>query len=146
MFRRLAAIFLLYSISLGCTMWKKPPSGATGGEQLEKLFWQDVQAKNWAQVDKHVAETFAGTGPAGPVDRAGFLRDLQKSPLTQFSLSECTSQLNGADTMVTCTLHAQWAGQPSASSTLSVWQHLKKGWIMVAHAESKPAAAATGSF
>ena len=140
---RLALLLLLLVPAFACTMWKNPPSGwsgATGGEQLERLFWQDVQAKHWAEVDKRLAATFAGTGPAGTMDRAAFLRYLQTSPLTQFSLSECTTQLNGADTMVTCTLHAQWAGQPSTSSTLSVWQQLKKGWVMVAHAQGKTAA------
>ena len=137
---RLPVLVLLLVPTLACNLWKKPASGwsgATGGEQVEKLFWQDVQAKNWAEVDKRVAATFAGVGPAGTMDRAGFLRHLQTSELTQFSLSECQSQLNGADTMVTCTLQAQWAGQSSTSSTLSVWQPLKKGWLMVAHSESK---------
>jgi hypothetical protein len=141
---RLALLLLFFIPTLACNMWKKPPSGwsgATGGEQVEKLFWQDVQAKNWAEVDKRVAATFAGAGPSGTMDRAAFLRNLQASPLTQFSLNECKSQLNGADMMVTCILHAQWAGQPSTSSTLSVWQQLKKGWLMVAHSESKLSAA-----
>ncbi|MBZ5568303.1 MAG: nuclear transport factor 2 family protein [Acidobacteriia bacterium] len=140
MSNRLALIVLLLASTLACNMWSKPASGwtgATGGEQIEKLFWQDVQAKNWAEVDRHVADTFAGTGPGGTTDRAAFLRDLQKAPLTDFSLSECNSHLNGADMVVTCTLQAQWAGQPSTASTLSVWQQLKKGWVMVAHSESK---------
>jgi hypothetical protein len=143
MSNRLTVLVLLLVPALACNMWKKPASGwsgATGGEQVEKLFWQDVQAKSWAEVDRHVAATFAGAGPAGTMDRAAFLRHLQASPLTQFSLRECQSQLNGADLMVTCTLHAQWAGQPSTSSTLSVWQQVKKGWLMVAHSESQLAA------
>lgn len=143
MSKRLALIVLFLAPTLACNMWSKPASGwtgATGGEQIESLFWKDVQAKNWAEVDKHVADTFAGTGPGGSLDRASFLRDLQKAPLTEFSLSECSSHLNGADMFVTCTVRAQWAGQPSAVSTLSVWQQLKKGWVMVAHSESKLAA------
>jgi hypothetical protein len=138
--QRLTAIVLLMMFALGCTMWSKPASGwtgATGGEQIEKLFWKDVQARNWAEVDKHVADTFAGTGSGGTMDRAAFLRDLQKAPLTDVSLGECNSQLNGPDMIVTCTLRAAWAGQPANTSTLSVWQQWKKGWVMVAHSDSK---------
>jgi hypothetical protein len=138
--KRLAVLLLFLAFTLACNMWSKAASGwsgATGGEQIERLFWKDVQSKNWAEVDKHVAATFAGSGPAGTMDRAAFLRDLQRTALTEFSLSECNSQLNGADVMVTCTLRAQWSGQPSTSSTLSVWQQLKKGWVMVAHADTQ---------
>jgi hypothetical protein len=140
MLRRLCAIVLLLVSASACNMWSKPASGwtgATGGEQLEKLFWEDVQARNWAEVDKHVAATFAGAGASGTADRAAFLRDLQKSPLTQFSLSECNSQSNGADLVVTCTLRATWAAESVQAATLSVWQQLKKGWIMVAHSQSR---------
>jgi hypothetical protein len=140
MHTRLALVVLLLAPALACNMWSKPASGwtgATGGEQIEKLFWQDVQAKNWAEVDKHVAATFAGAGAAGTAGRDAFLRDLQKTPLTDLSLSECVSQANGADLMVTCTLRANWAGEPVTAATLSVWQQLKKGWVMVAHSESK---------
>ena len=140
MFRYFVLIVLLFIFTLGCNIWSKPASGwtgAAGGEQIEKLFWQNVQAKNWAEVDKHVAATFAGAGAAGTAVRDAFLRDLQKTPLTDFSLSECASQTNGADLMVTCILRANWAGEPVNVATLSVWQQLRKGWVMVAHSESK---------
>ena len=139
----LVLIVALLAPTLACSMWSKPASGwkgATGGEQIERLFWKDVQDKNWAEVDRHVASIFSGAGPGGAMDRAAFLRELQKAPLTHVSLSECTSQLNGADMIVTCTLRASWAGQAVNSSTLSVWQQLKKGWVMVAHSESRLAA------
>lgn len=135
-----AIIVLFLAAALGCSMWSKPASGwtgATAGEQVEKLFWRDVQAKNWAEVDRHIAASFVGAGPAGSMDRAAFLRDLQEGRISGASLSECASQLNGADMMITCTLRAQSAGQPYDCATLSVWQQLKKGWVMVAHAESK---------
>jgi len=137
---RLVPIVLLVASTVACNMWSKPASGwtgATGGEQIEQLFWKDVQGKNWTEVDRHVAATFAGVNSAGSMDRAAFLRDLQKAPLTDFSLSECNSRLNGADMVVTCTLRASWGGAPASSATLSVWQQLKKGWVMVAHSESR---------
>ena len=140
MAKRLAVLFLLLASTVACNMWSKPASGwtgATGGEQIEQLFWKEVQAKNWTEVDRHLGDTFAGTGPGGITDREAFLRDLQKAPLAEFSLSECNSRLNGADIIVTCTLRANWGGSSISSATLSVWQQLKKGWVMVAHSESR---------
>jgi hypothetical protein len=140
MSRKLAGILLLLASTVACNMWSKPASGwtgATGGEQIEQLFWKDVQAKNWTEVDRHVGGTFAGAGPGGVTDRAAFLSDLQKAPLAEFSLSECSSRLNGADMIITCTLRANWGGTSTNSATLSVWQQLKKGWVMVAHSESR---------
>ncbi len=136
----LALIVLLLLFTPACTMWSKPASGwsgATGGEQIERLFWKDVQAKDWSEVDRHLAATFSGVGPSGSLDRAGFLDELKKSAMGEFSLSECHSQINGGDTIVSCTMRAQRGGQPVASATLSVWQPLKKGWVMVAHSESR---------
>lgn len=141
MHTRLALIVLILLPTLACSMWSKPASGwpgATGGEHIEKLFWKDVQDKNWAEVDRHVATAFAGAAASGALDRAAFLRQLQSAPLLDFSLAECHSQSNGADLMVTCTLRANWDGTaPATVATLSVWQQLKKGWVMVAHSENK---------
>jgi len=136
---RLFLLVLVAAMTAGCNMWSKPASGwtgATGGEQIEQLFWKDVQAKNWTEVDRHVAGIFAGTSGAGKTDRAGFLRDLQKVPLTDLALSECESHMNGGDLIITCTMRANWGGQAAHSATLSVWQQLKKGWVMVAHSDS----------
>ncbi len=136
---RLSLVLVILAATVGCNMWSKPASGwtgATGGEQIEQLFWKDVQGKNWAEVDRHIAATFAGTSAAGTMDRAAFLQQLQSAALTDFSLSECSSHLNGADVMITCTIRANKGGRNVTSASLSVWQQLKKGWIMVAHSES----------
>ncbi len=138
MLQRLIVIFLALVLMAACNMWSKPASGwsgATGGEQIEKLFWKDVQAKNWTEVDRRLADTFTGSGPSGTFDRNGFIKQLQTSNLSDVSLSECTVQSNGADLVVACTAHASQA----AFSTLSIWQQLNKGWVMVAHAESPQA-------
>ncbi len=140
MFRRLATLILLFAATTACNMWSKPPkgwSGATGGEQIENLFWKDVQEKDWKEVDRHLAATFTATGPEGHADRAAFLQRLQQHAVSEVALSGCNVQTNGADLVVACTLQARFAGQPPSSfSTLSVWQQLKKGWVMVAHAET----------
>lgn len=137
--RPIVVVFVLVCTA-ACTMWKKPGTGwsaATGGEQLEKLFWEDVKAKDFKSLEHHVAATFAGAGPGGPMDRAAFMRELQEYQLTSVSLANCATQLNGADLMVSCVVRREGStpGMPAAS-TLSVWQQLKKGWVLVAHSES----------
>ncbi len=146
MCKRLIVLLAVFTFTLGCSMWNKPVSGwkgATGGEQIEQLFWKDVQAKNWQEVDRHLAGTFTATGPGGLLDRSGFMNSLQQSGISDVSLSDCKVQSNGADLVVACTVHAR-STQASATafSSLSVWQQLKKGWVMVAHSQS-PLASAT---
>jgi hypothetical protein len=134
MLKRAAAMVLLLASTVSCSMWNKPAtgwSGATGGEQLERLFWDDVKAKNTKSLDQHIAATFAGTGATGPQDRASFMSQLQAYELRAVTLSDCSSKLNGIDLMITCVLHRDG----TTVSTLSVWQQLKMGWVMVAHAE-----------
>ncbi len=139
MLKRLMVIIVLLWCTLGCNMWSTPASGwkgATGGEQIEALFWKDVQAKNWAEVDRHLADTFVASGPAGAMDRSGFLGKLQQAAPSEVSLTECSSHLNGDSLIVTCKLRGQRGGENFTSATMSVWQQLKKGWVMVAHAET----------
>ena len=136
MLTRTALVLALAVSFLGCTMWEKPKpgwSGATGGEKLEKLFWDDVKSNNFASVEAHVASSFTGTQPSS--DRAAFLQTLKSYRLTSVSLSECSSQLNGADLMITCQVERE-GSSAARVSTLSVWQQYKKGWLMVAHAET----------
>ena len=63
MLKRTALVLLLATTMSSCNLWKNPPkgwAGATGGEQLERLLWDEIKAKNWAELDKpDHAETLA---------------------------------------------------------------------------------------
>jgi len=136
-------VALLACSAVACNMWSNPPkgwTGATGGEQLERLFWDDVKAKDLKNIEQHVASTFSGSGAAGAVDREAFLRQLRSYQLVNVSLSQCSDQLNGGDLIVTCVVHREGTTGDGTASTLSVWQQLKKGWVMVAHSETPLAA------
>lgn len=140
MLKRALVIVFVLVITAACTMWQKPGTGwsaATGGEQLEKLFWDDVKARDSKSLEQHIGATFAGSGPNGPMDRAALLRELQGYQLTSVSLANCATQSNGTDLMVACIVRREGSAPGNrAVSTLSVWQQMKKGWIMVAHSES----------
>ena len=138
MFARAALAVTLVFSSVACTMWSKPAkgwAGATGGENIEKLFWDDVVNKNFTKVEAHVSSSFAGSSPAGPMDRAAFLQQLRSQPITAVNLSDCATHLNGADVIIACVVQRTGA-RPEKVSTLSVWQEYKKGWLMVAHSEA----------
>lgn len=138
MFTRTTIALALAVSCVACTMWSKPAkgwAGQTGGDTIERLFWDDVVQKNFAKVDAHVASSFAGSGPAGPIDRAAFLQWLHAAQITAVHLNDCSTRVNGADVIITCVAEREGSAAEHVT-TLSVWQEYKKGWLLVAHAES----------
>ncbi len=146
MLKRTTLVLLLALATSSCSMWKNPPKGwggATGGEQLEKLFWDEIKAKNWAELDKHVAPMFVANSPDATRDRAAAIDHWKQYDLQSVSLADVQVQTAGADFIVTATLTAAGsiAGKPIPSQpihTMSVWQQVSKGWIVVAHTDSLP--------
>jgi len=65
--RMFALVFALMFTS-ACTFYGEHParvlSDATGGEGLERVFWKDVQAGNWAEVERALASNYVGVTPA----------------------------------------------------------------------------------
>ena len=51
-----------------CTFYGEHParalSEATGGEGLERVFWKEVQAANWVEVERALASNYSGVLPA----------------------------------------------------------------------------------
>jgi hypothetical protein len=138
MLKRTALVLVVAVLLTSCTMWNKPASGwtgATGGDKLEQLFWDDVKNNDFRKIEAHVGSTFVGSGPSGPIGRDAFLQQLRSGKVHSVSLSECSSHVNGEDVMITCKLQRDGASA-SQVSTLSVWQQYKKGWLMVAHSET----------
>lgn len=112
---------------------------ATSGEQIVRLFWNDVKAKHWNKVEAHIGAQFIGTGPTGKIDRAAVLDHLRQMDLTAFQIGEVETRSAGKDMIVSYTmaLNGTIGGRPLPSTPvrmLSVWQPLSKGWVMVAHA------------
>lgn len=149
---RLAAVLLLLPAALSCSMWKKPGTGwngATAGEDLERLFWNDLKTKNYAELEKHVADTVVSTTATGTWDKASWMQHLKEVQLDDFSLGDVEVKSNGADMMVAyvITLRGSFHGQPlpEKERMLTVWQPVKKGFIIVAHSAVPMAAPAPSS-
>ena len=142
--RALAISLLLCSILTGC--WKQPSkynwNNAAGSEHYERLMWQAIHDKNWTEMERHLAPVFVGVDTRGRnYDHAGWLALWKSVQLRDFSLGEMTVQPDGADMVVTyeMRLNAEQSGQPFPDvpvRVVSVWQQLKKGWVLIAQSST----------
>jgi hypothetical protein len=133
--------------TIACTMWAEKKTSAwnsaTSGEQLERLFWQDVKAQNWKSIESRLAPMMVTLNRSGALDRAGTLEYLKSFAIEDIQVGEIESRPAGADLVVTFTVSARGTvnGRPFAKSPLrmmSVWQQLSKGWVLVAHSSIEP--------
>ncbi|HEX4603073.1 MAG TPA: nuclear transport factor 2 family protein [Candidatus Angelobacter sp.] len=123
----------------GCAGEPKHPGWniSTGTEHHERLIWKAMQEKDWANVERRISATFVGVTADGQMfDRAAWLQHWKTSPVGEFSLGEMQVMPEGPDMKVTYILHLQTAGASAAPAAglrvVSVWQQLKKGWILSA--------------
>lgn len=140
------AIFVLLTALLlsGCTMWREHPgstkwSDATGGEGLERSFWQEVKDKEWNELEHHMAGNFIAVSPEqGRLDKAAALAHLRQLQLDDYTLGDVQTELN-SDTFVvsyTVAMRGTIASQPLPSEPvrmMTVWQKQKAGWVAIAH-------------
>ena len=125
-----------------CTVWGEHPvknwTDVTGGESLERNFWREVKAKNWAELERHVAGNFVSASVEGTRDKAGALEHLKQLQVEDYSLGDFQVELNGQSLVVTysLTLTGTSEGRPLPSGPrrmMSVWQQQKSGWVVIAH-------------
>ena len=95
--------------------------------------WQAIRDKEWNEVEHHLAPAFVGVNAAGQkLDHAGWVEYWKGSQVTDFSLGELTVQPNGPDMIVTYDLRLNGPGPEGGVRVVSVWQQLKKGWVLTA--------------
>ena len=143
--RWVTAIWLavLLSAATACTVYPyreaKVFADATGGEGAERAFWQAVQQKHWNAIDTCLAPNFVYVTSAGRRERADAFTELQKLQVTEASLGDLTTEMNGNTFVVlyTLTLRGTKDGQPLPSAPqhrMSVWQRQKNSWVLISHA------------
>jgi ketosteroid isomerase-like protein len=143
--RRLITVGLL-ALALGagsaCTVYPyreaKVFTDATGGESAERAFWSAVEQKHWRAIDSCVAPNFVYVTPAGRLDRAAALAQIEKMQVEEASLGDVTTEMNGNTFVVsyTLTLHGTADGQPLPANPqhrVSVWQKQKTSWVLISH-------------
>jgi hypothetical protein len=141
-------LILIVAVGLqACTLWSEHPvknwTDVTGGESLERNFWMEVKAKNWAELERHVAGNFIAASAAGTRDKATALERLRQLKVTDFSLGDFQVEFSGQSVVVTYTLTLQGSAQGSPLPSeprrmMSVWQKQKSGWVIIAHSNLGP--------
>ncbi|MGD0792779.1 MAG: DUF4440 domain-containing protein [Terriglobales bacterium] len=143
-------VFVL-TFAPACTFFGEHParslSEATGGEGLERVFWKDVQAANWVEVERALASNYAGVTPSGTLDRSATLEQYRRWQLKDYALGDLQTELNGTTIVVTYTITLNGAilngtagSQPLPSAPqhmMTVWQQQKAGWVAIAHSVSQ---------
>jgi len=146
---RLAALPILLSLmlSVACTIAKEHParnfSEATGGEAMERMFWKEVQAGDWTEIERIIASNYVGVVPGATLDRTAALDQIRQWKLTDFAIGDLKTEMTGPTFIVTytITLNGTAAGQPLPSTPqhmMTVWHEHKSGWMMIAHSVTQP--------
>ncbi len=127
-------------------MWGDKPvhswSSATGGEHLDRLFWDTVKAKDWKELDRHLSPTFVYVGPSGIHERADALHFFENLQISELSLGEFTVHPSGGDVIVVtyiAHINATREGKPLSSSEFrmtSTWQRVDKNWLLISRAHT----------
>ncbi len=142
--RKFSILLLLTSafVLQGCTLWGEHAvrnwTDVTGGESLERNFWQEVRAKNWPELERRMAGNFVSATPQGTKDRAATLERLKALQIDEYSLGNFQVELHGNTLVVNydLTIKGNWDGRPLGPGPLhmmSVWQQQKAGWLAIAH-------------
>lgn len=136
-------LFLLSACAITSSKPQKGFAGATGGEQLEQQFWNDIKAKDWKNLEPRLAPMFVSTNPDATRDRAASLEHWKKWDLQSVTVNDVQVQSAGGDFVVTATVTVTGTlgGQPAPPQpvhTLTVWQQVSKGFIVVAHSDPLP--------
>ena len=134
-------------LTSACTFYGEHPARAfadvTGGEGLERIFWKEVAAANWVEVERALASNYVGVTPGGPIDREATLEKYRQWQLKDYSLGDLKTEMNGDTFVVTYTirLNGTAGSQPLPSGPqhmMTIWQQQKKGWVAIAHSVSQP--------
>lgn len=140
----LAVSIVLVIIFTGCTMWSEPknPSWkqATGVEQMERLLWQEMKAKNWTEVEAHLASNYTHIAPEGVTDKQATLEIFKKMTLQDYSLGEFQVTQSGDTWLVTYTATYSFLNEgkttgPKTNRVLSVWQKQKSGFVVISNVD-----------
>jgi hypothetical protein len=125
-----------------CTIYGERPvkafSDATGGEGFERAFWQDIQTKNWKDLDHHISSNIVYVTPVGRFERTAAMEHIQSLQVQEFSIGELATEMNGDLFVVTYTIVLKGSadGKPfpdRPQRRMTVWQHQKSSWVAIAH-------------
>jgi len=113
---------------------------------LERVFWNNVQAANWVEVEHALASNYSGETPSGTLDHDATMEQYRTWQLKGYTLGDLKTELNGTTMVVTYTItlngftsNGAGGAQPLPSAPqpmMTVWQQQKAGWVAIAHSVS----------
>ena len=129
-------------------MWGEKPvrawDQATGGEHLERLFWDTVKAKQWSELERHLSPSFVYVGPSGIHEKLAALDYFEHLDIKELNLGEVTVRPSGGDVIVVTyvlNINATRNGKPLTANEFrvtSTWQQIDKKWMLIARAHTPP--------
>jgi hypothetical protein len=144
MFRAGAVIFVMLMLVMlnACTVYREHPvqiiDDATGGTGFEQGLWRDIQQQNWKDLERHIAANFVYVTPTGRLERAAALAEIEKMRVTDYSMGDITSEMNGDAFVVAYTITLRGsdgnnAFPNQAQRRVTVWQKQKAAWVVISH-------------
>ena len=101
----LSTLMFVMIFTSACTFYGEHPAKtmeeATGGEGLERVFWKNVQASNWVEVERALASNYTGVTPSGTIDRAAALEQYRSWQLKDQAIGDLKTEMNGSTIVVT---------------------------------------------
>jgi Domain of unknown function (DUF4440) len=135
----LVSVIVLCLIATGCSLWgKRAPgfSGATGGEQLQRAFLDEIKNKHWTEVEQRLSANFVLVTPGGVFDRAAAMERIRNLDLKNYTLSDLTIRPQGTDAVIVYLISVDgiMKGQALPSDpqrVVSTWQEVAGHWILI---------------
>ncbi|HEY4049312.1 MAG TPA: DUF4440 domain-containing protein [Acidobacteriaceae bacterium] len=125
----------------GClTVWgaKDPPTLAStsSAEQYERILWTKTREKKWSAITPLFAANVVYAVRGRVLSRDQIVSYLQSEQIRDFVLADLIVKPNGPDMTVSYTLQLSGSdGKTQSLVAVSVWQQVRKGWILTAHTE-----------
>lgn len=133
--------WILMPLLAGCTVFpeKKPPTltSTTSAEQYERIFWKMAAKQQWSQAGPLLAPNTVWTVPGRTLHRDEIAPYLQQRNAREYLIHDVSLKPNGSDMTVLYTMEeALPDGKVQKLTAVSVWQQVKRGWILIVHSET----------
>jgi uncharacterized protein DUF4440 len=139
---KIALGIALVLILCGCAAGHPPQSQqwkeATGAEAHERLWWKAVQEHDFLTAERRLAPIFTLVTATGIADREKAVQYFRSLDLASIDLADVQVQPEGDDLVISyvATMQTKASAAPERYYMVTVWQHVKRGWIAIEHSET----------
>ncbi len=110
---------------------------------MERMFWKEIKAGNWVEIERVLASNYAGVTPAGIIDRTAALDQYRQMEAERLFDRRPEDGTEHYDVRGDLHDHPEWDCRHPASPLdpqhmMTVWQQQKSGWVVIAHSVTQP--------